>query len=325
MKEALCLLCNQDNASVLLINKGDPFRTSINGRETRYVVCNLCGFVYQNPKLDEQEIENLYTKETYDKKDTRITEAYQQKKEEYAKQSFDWIAKHRQVSTQTNESKILDIGCNTGALLSLFKQQGWQCYGVEPSQNMSTIAKERYGLTQVSTHLFKEGLFAPASFSFVSLLHTLEHLENPAIMLKEIAQVLNPDGTVYIEVPDIYQPKSCFYTSYFAAPHLYVFSPHSLERLLAQHGFQTIARGAVPRGICVLAKKAEPRDLPLTDDSTNIIFQITQYKKIHDRHAFLYRYIAQSLPARILIKLRLPIISSALSRCTERVRVNKII
>ncbi|MBI5370006.1 hypothetical protein HZA85_02370 [Candidatus Uhrbacteria bacterium] len=108
-------------------------------------------------------------------------------------------------------------------------------------------------------------------------------------------------------------------------PHLYVFSVRTLERLLAQHGFQVIAAGNVPRGICVLAKPGETIALEHRDDPEAIHSLIDSYKRRHDRDTFLYRYIANSIPAKILIKSRLPWISRALAQFRERVRVNKII
>lgn len=325
MKYGSCLICGKDEPQLLLVNKKDPFLKRIGLSETRYVVCKQCGFVYQNPKLDEQEIERLYSKSYYDEQHARVTEAYKIKKEEYAKHSFEWISSKINVPVHAHDSNILDIGSNTGAFLSLFKKNGWNCFGVEPSQNMSTIAKERYGLEQIFTQLFERGMFASSSFSFVSLLHTLEHLENPAIILKDIHDVLQSDGYLYVEVPDIFHPKSAFYTSYFATPHLYVFSQYSLQRLLATHGFATIFYGTLPRGIGVLAKKTHPFNLSAVDDPKEIRSLIVRYKKEHDCNVFLYQHIANSMPARVIINLRIPVISKAYSRFRERVRVNKII
>lgn len=325
MKNVSCLLCETSRKERLLTNKQDPFGKRIGSIQTCYDICTDCGFVYQNPKLESHEIESLYTRDYYDRAEQTVSEKYIQKKEEYALQSFEWIALNMPVRKPSPGFSVLDIGSNTGALLSLFVRAGWNGHGVEPSKNMSDIARKRYGLEQIHTILFQNGTFPKPSFDLVTLLHTLEHLENPSEILADIREVLRSDGYLYIEVPDIYHPKSAFYTSYFAAPHLYTFSQASLIRLLAKQGFHVVAQGYIPRGISVLAQVREPTQTKLTDDHQMITSLIKTYQRRHDRDAFLYRWIANNLLARVLIKCRIPWLSNILGHFRESVRVNKII
>jgi 2-polyprenyl-3-methyl-5-hydroxy-6-metoxy-1,4-benzoquinol methylase len=325
MKNVSCLLCETSHKERLLTNTQDPFGKRIGSKETCYDICTDCGFVYQNPKLESHEIESLYARDYYDRAEQTVSEKYIQKKEEYALQSFEWIASNMPVRQPSEGFSVLDIGSNTGAFLSLFVRAGWNAHGVEPSTNMCNVARKQYNLEQLHTMLFQKDTFSPQSFNMVTLLHTLEHLEDPSEILANIREVLRSDGYLYVEVPDIYHPKSAFYTSYFAAPHLYTFSQASLIRLLAKQGFHVVAQGYIPRGVCVLAQVGEPTHMKLTDDHRMIVSLIKTYQRRHDRDAFLYQWIANNLLARVLIKCRIPWLSKLLGRFRESVRVNKII
>ena len=69
----------------------------------------------------------------------------------------------------------------------------------------------------------------------------------------------------------------------------------------------------------------EPHTLTQTDNHETIQKIIQNYKRQHDRDAFLYKYIANSIPMRVLMKMCIPWLSKTFVRWRERVRVNKII
>lgn len=325
MKNTSCLICLSYQNVPLLTNTKDPFLKKLNKTSIQFVVCEECGFVFQHPALEEKDLEHIYATDHYDQPNARISEKYINKKEEYALHTFEWIKKQLILRNKFSKSKILNIGCNTGALLSFFKKREWDCVGIEPSTNLSSIAKKHYGIQNIITRLFQKDLFKNSSFDVITLAHTLEHLKNPSEMLNAIREALTPNGLLYVEVPNIFKPKSSFYTSFFYAPHLYVFSNNSLKRLLSKNGFAVVAQGDLPRGIAALAIKAPPKNLSTIDRTSDIRVCIETYKQKHDSDAWKYTYIANSIPCRLLIKLRIPWISARLVTFRERVRVNKII
>ncbi|PLX28278.1 hypothetical protein C0581_02990 [Candidatus Parcubacteria bacterium] len=324
MKKTNCIVCSKDSPNILLENRKDPFLKNIGLSRVVFVMCSGCGFVYQSPKLESQEISKLYLEDYYDENDKPISNAYALKKEGYAQSSFDQVSTKIDLSSCKNKN-ILDIGSNTGSFLNLFKSVGWYTVGVEASRKMADEAQNRYSLDEVHQCLFDANFFTDRKFGLVSLLHTLEHIENPSVILENIYNVLDDDGMLYIEVPDVFHPKSCFYISFYSSPHLYVFSHSSLTNLLSNNRFEVVYSGIVPRGLYVLAKKKSTKDLNKykIDDIEKIRKITLEYKKRHDRHAFIYRFIANSLLSRILIKLHIPVLSKLLFSFRERVRVNR--
>ena len=87
-------------------------------------------------------------------------------------------------------SRVLDLGCGTGALLDhLIKQRGCSGYGVEiDDANVQTCMARGVNVIQFN---LEDGLalFGDASFDVVLQIDTLQHLRNAEVMLRETARV----------------------------------------------------------------------------------------------------------------------------------------
>jgi len=87
-------------------------------------------------------------------------------------------------------SRVLDLGCGTGALLDyLIKQRGCSGYGVEIDDANVQVCVAR-GVNVIQFNL-EDGLalFGDASFDVVLQIDTLQHLRNAEVMLRETARV----------------------------------------------------------------------------------------------------------------------------------------
>ena len=87
-------------------------------------------------------------------------------------------------------SRVLDLGCGTGALLDyLIKQRGCSGYGVEIDDTNVQACVAR-GVNVIQFNL-EDGLalFGDASFDVVLQIDTLQHLHNAEVMLRETARV----------------------------------------------------------------------------------------------------------------------------------------
>jgi len=103
---------------------------------------------------------------------------------------------------QLSKGKLLDFGCGKGQFLHVANNLGWTTLGVETSTPRALFAKEKYAVEVAST-LYSTGKIEGGNYDVITLLHVLEHLPQPIILLKElIEQNLNPAGILIIEVPN---------------------------------------------------------------------------------------------------------------------------
>jgi 2-polyprenyl-3-methyl-5-hydroxy-6-metoxy-1,4-benzoquinol methylase len=138
------------------------------------------------------------------------------------------------------EGKILDVGCGGGSYLYRLRQWGWECYGVEPSENGVKQARS-LGL-EVRHGMLADVQFPDAFFDVVRLSHVLEHLPNPTETFREIDRILQPEGLVYLTVPNTRSLAfSLFKQNWYALDsprHVISYCPKTLETLCKQTGFE---------------------------------------------------------------------------------------
>jgi SAM-dependent methyltransferase len=137
---------------------------------------------------------------------------------------------------------VLDIGCSTGALLAAFKQRGYaDPEGLDPSPACATIAWETHGIL-VHTGTAADVATLPRRYGLVTLSAVLEHLLDPLQTLRGVRQVLDDDGLLFIEVPDVEGFSACARAPFqeFSVEHINYFSTASLTSLLGAIGFTRV-------------------------------------------------------------------------------------
>lgn len=96
--------------------------------------------------------------------------------------------------------KVLDIGCGTGITLKLLEGFG-QAYGMELSSEAIHFLRQREVKYIVQSDAGRCLPFKDCTFSAITCLDVLEHLDNDVNLLKEIARVCKPGGHVIVTVP----------------------------------------------------------------------------------------------------------------------------
>src|SRR5450432_29291 len=140
--------------------------------------------------------------------------------------------------------RILDIGCSNGIYLARLRQLGWDVYGIEFDDEAAAQARRLLGgVVPTGTAERVLPTFEASTFDVVSMWHVLEHVSNPALVLKEVHRILKPGGTLLLEMPNfrsIY--RRLLGSSWFPLEypyHLFHFTPASLRRVLERSGFKT--------------------------------------------------------------------------------------
>ena len=146
------------------------------------------------------------------------------------------------------DGPVLDIGTATGGLLVALRDLGFaNVHGVEPSPDAAQKAQELYGLDVIAGDV-RSARSLSDDFAVVSLVAVLEHLVDPAASLQEIAELLRPDGTLYLLVPDASRFSDHLDAPYqqFSVEHINYFTSASLKNLLASVGLEVaVERGTV--------------------------------------------------------------------------------
>ena len=164
-----CPLCG--GRGVLLYNN---IMASLNELDMSYEVhgCQDCGMTYAGKLPSEDEYQRYYS----------LLSKY-----DVGALSEDSIRMHQLLADIiagycAPGTRVLDIGCGDGHLLSCLKQRGMhELYGIDPAPHALQAAMNRYGIDTISTGFLKDIVdrAKTGSYSLFCLSAVLEHLSAP--------------------------------------------------------------------------------------------------------------------------------------------------
>lgn len=106
--------------------------------------------------------------------------------------------------------QVLDLGCGTGELARAAADAGMRVTACDISAEMLRHAAERdsRGLVNwVQLNLgWRQLPFEAATFDAIVAASVLEYVDEPAVVLRECARLLRPDGLMLCTVPDVTHP-----------------------------------------------------------------------------------------------------------------------
>jgi Methylase involved in ubiquinone/menaquinone biosynthesis len=103
-----------------------------------------------------------------------------------------------QIPNSQSQTRILDVGCGTGANLEMLANFG-SAEGVDVSDDALEFCRAK-GL-KAHKGLAEKLPFPDESFDLVTALDVIEHLDDDIVGLKEMRRVLKPGGKTLIFVP----------------------------------------------------------------------------------------------------------------------------
>ncbi len=109
-----------------------------------------------------------------------------------------WIAKVIQ-ENKPYPCKILDIGCGAGLLTNPLAKEGHIVSGIDLSSSSLEVARKLDITKSVDYKVAQaENLpFAENTFDVISAMDLLEHVNDPALVIKEASRVLKPEGLFF--------------------------------------------------------------------------------------------------------------------------------
>jgi len=216
-----CALCHCDNFK--LISEKD----SKSKGELIVCFCNICSMVSQNPIPTEKQVEKYYALE------------YRQ---DY-KQVFEPKLKHvyragnlalERLGFLTNNNvvsgKLLDVGAGGGEFTYVTSQLGFESIGIEPNIGYSNYAKDQYE-ANIKTGQLTD---VEGKFDIITMFHVMEHIPDPVKTFKKLYDLLNEDGSLFIEVPNIESFSQSPNNTFFKA-HIHYFSASTLIACASQY------------------------------------------------------------------------------------------
>jgi len=225
-----------------LFSKKDKFGISVD--DFTVVKCKKCGLIYVNPRPSEQEIIKFYP-ETYSWKETLqagslFTRIVRRLEKAYRYHLLNYEVNRVLKFTRCSSGRVLDIGCGSGDRLSVFRDNGFEAYGVEISP-AARYAKEKLKLDVFEGDLYKAN-YPGDFFDIVTMYSVLEHLHNPKELLFEVRRILKREGFLIVQVPNteslqfrIFKDK---WSAFDVPRDLYYFNISLLNRILSNSGFK---------------------------------------------------------------------------------------
>ncbi len=203
----------------------------------RYVRCPTCDLVFQHPRPTRESVEG-YLREAYDG-DYGAVEASDDRQPVYQS-----VVRHVALY-RSPPGSVLDIGCGDGEFLLLCRQAGWNCSGVELSEQAAMRAAQK-GITVLPPHVLERGEWAQ-HFDVVTLINVLETVADPVNVLRRATAVLAPGGLVIVRATNglfhlpMRTPARWIGSRYDQAFHWYMYTTKSLKPLMERVGLTIIS------------------------------------------------------------------------------------
>lgn len=190
------------------------------------LLCDDCGLLQLEYVVDASAIYDnyIYVSES----SPGLNEHFKQ----YAQSSAKYLA-------LTNESKVLDIGCNDGMLLKHYQSLGCNVVGIEPSKQIASALNE-YGIKTYNSYLNDEiadkVITEQGQFNLITSNNVFANVDNINAFAKAAASLLSDDGVWVIETGYHFSLIENFVFDNIYHEHLSYFSVTTFQQFFSAHG-----------------------------------------------------------------------------------------
>ena len=198
----------------------------------KYVKCKNCNSIYNNPRLKDKYLKQMYSDGIYKEYTSNLTIPGNQ-----IRSNLTEVRKVEQVNSLfKNKGKLLDVGCGAGTFLKIANKSGWNTTGIEISNSASAKSKkENLKVLNINFNNFSSN----EKFDCITFWGFLEHVINPLQQIKKAKSILNDNGIIVFEVPS----SDCLLMEYIidegltpfrfieSARHLTFFSKEAIKNI----------------------------------------------------------------------------------------------
>lgn len=203
----------------------------------RIVRCTGCGLVRSDPVADPRLQDELYRKSSFD----------------YAEQVSNLRATYggylaRLEPLGVVKGSLLEIGCGNGFMLAEALRQGYdRVVGVEPSA-AAVAGAEPAIRPAIRCDFMRPGLFGAGEFDAIVMFQTFDHIVEPNALLAECFRILRPGGFLLClnhNIDAVSARLLAERSPIIDVEHPFLYSPRTMARIAAAHGFAVVAGGPV--------------------------------------------------------------------------------
>lgn len=201
--------------------------------------CRDCGFVFSSPRFSGSDYDRIYRAV---RPPADIDPSFETAKAARFKRLAAIVRKF-----QPHEVPFLDFGCGDGGFLRQFDSPAGR--GFEIGNGAWRMVARCEVVTGNWAEAAGSPIFPAAAFDFVVAFDVLEHLPRIEEDLALIRTVLKPGGLFFASVPNVGSFVARVMGkrwNMLLLEHLWYFSPKTLERLMARHGFELLAIQSLP-------------------------------------------------------------------------------
>ena len=138
---------------------------------------------------------------------------------------------------------VLELGSNDGIMLRNFKDQGFRILGIEPSQNVADVARNK-GVDTISEFFNKnlaQGIVSDYGHADAVLAaNVMCHIPDLNSVAEGISLLLKPDGVLVFEDPYLGDVISKTSFDQIYDEHVFIFSAASVNWAFGRHGMELV-------------------------------------------------------------------------------------
>ncbi len=202
---------------------------------SRWGICKYCGFLFQNPRPEPEDILSLYENGIYRRGKTYDAYFFETRYQRPL-MHLEWASQCMVVSSET---RVLDIGAGYGGAVKAFRDRGLNAVGVELDGKLCHTARERFGVDLINAGIL-ECNFDPATFDLLYSAHVHEHLDDFGLVNERLLTWLKPGGFLCCVVPT-YRMSGTNGRGFINVFHNSIFTKTSLRNMMAIAGLSPMA------------------------------------------------------------------------------------
>jgi 2-polyprenyl-3-methyl-5-hydroxy-6-metoxy-1,4-benzoquinol methylase len=226
-----CVLCESTHLTPL------KYHDAKTQQPLSIALCETCGLVQQTPMPTATELLAYYSHHYR----VDYMAAYQPKPKHIYRAGSAALTRLQflQKNAIPNTGRLMDIGAGGGEFVYMASKMGWDAHGIEPNIGYAEYAANTYGTHQRCQIQTAQIADLEGRYHLMTIFHVLEHLPNPRQAIAQMAQHIEDNGHLFIEVPWIEAQDASPHNIFFKA-HLTYFSADTL-RACVEPWFEIVA------------------------------------------------------------------------------------